>query len=55
MSVLLILLMVTNLLAGIVIVPALIVWMRPRFILKCTELGLAARREANGLTRAASS
>jgi len=55
MSVLLILLMVTNLLAGIVIVPALIVWIRPQFMLKCTELGLTARRAAGDLSHAASS
>jgi uncharacterized protein len=55
MSVLLILLMVTNLLAGTVIVPALIAWMRPRFMLKCTEIGLAIRREAGDLGHAASS
>jgi predicted RND superfamily exporter protein len=55
MSVLLILLMVTNLFAGTVIVPALIAWIRPRFMLKCTEIGLATRREASDLTHAASS
>jgi predicted RND superfamily exporter protein len=55
MSVLLILLMVTNLLAGTVIVPALVAWIRPRFMLKCTEIGLATRREAGDLGHAASS
>jgi len=55
MSVLLILLMVTNLLAGTVVVPALIVWTRPRFMLKCTEIGMTNRREPSGFTHAASS
>jgi len=55
MSVLLILLMVTNLLAGTVVVPALIVWTRPRFMLKCTEIGMTNRREPSDLTHAASS
>jgi hypothetical protein len=55
MSVLLILLMTTNLLAGTVIVPALIVWMRPRFMLKYAEIGLSIRREGGEIGRAASS
>jgi uncharacterized protein len=53
MSVLLILLMVTNLLVGLVIVPAVIVWARPHFIVRYTENG-AHRTEPGTLGHAAS-
>ena len=55
MSVLLILLMVTNLFAGFVIIPSIIAWMRPRFMLRYSEIGLNNRREGGSLGQAASS
>ena len=54
MSVLLILLMVTNLLVGLVIVPAVIVSLRARFIVRSTGNGTGGRSENGALGHAAS-
>jgi hypothetical protein len=44
MSILLILLMSTNLIAGLLIMPALISWIRPRFITRYEGGNLSAQR-----------
>jgi predicted RND superfamily exporter protein len=53
MSVLLILLMTANLLVGLLIVPAVIVWTRPRFMSRHAEAG--DRNDSGALGHAASS
>jgi hypothetical protein len=47
MSVLLILLMTTNLIAGLLLLPALIAWIRPAFITRYERSGLAAQHAAS--------